>query len=254
MRLICPNCGAQYDVPDGSIPPAGREVQCSGCSHAWFEIKAPDTDTAPAIPVPDIPEPDTHEPATEAPPAPPSSTVPPRRPIDESVKAILREEAARDSNLPAAAPEPDAAAPEPEPAEQTKTSPPETAASTTTAAPVPMIVPPPAAMPASSRSDMPSMDDINARLRARSQSPQTLDHEDIATIERRGFRRGFALMLLFIALLLTPYVFAAQIGAAVPQLQDGLTSYVAMIDQIRLRLNGALKPLLDQIAAAIGSS
>jgi predicted Zn finger-like uncharacterized protein len=37
MRLICPNCGAQYEVPDSVIPEAGRDVQCSGCGHTWFQ-------------------------------------------------------------------------------------------------------------------------------------------------------------------------------------------------------------------------
>ncbi len=37
MRLICPNCGAQYEVADDVIPDAGRDVQCSNCAHTWFE-------------------------------------------------------------------------------------------------------------------------------------------------------------------------------------------------------------------------
>lgn len=37
MRLICPNCGAQYEVADDAIPAAGRDVQCSNCGHGWFQ-------------------------------------------------------------------------------------------------------------------------------------------------------------------------------------------------------------------------
>lgn len=37
MRLICPNCGAQYEVADDVIPDAGRDVQCSNCGNTWFE-------------------------------------------------------------------------------------------------------------------------------------------------------------------------------------------------------------------------
>ncbi|MEN9012433.1 MAG: zinc-ribbon domain-containing protein, partial [Yoonia sp.] len=37
MRLICPNCGAQYEVADDVIPLDGRDVQCSNCGHTWFE-------------------------------------------------------------------------------------------------------------------------------------------------------------------------------------------------------------------------
>lgn len=37
MRLICPNCGAQYEIAQDVIPADGREVQCSNCAHTWFE-------------------------------------------------------------------------------------------------------------------------------------------------------------------------------------------------------------------------
>ena len=37
MRLVCPNCGAQYEVDDRVMPENGRDVQCSNCGHAWFQ-------------------------------------------------------------------------------------------------------------------------------------------------------------------------------------------------------------------------
>ena len=37
MRLICPNCGAQYEVPTEVIPASGRDVQCSDCGTTWFQ-------------------------------------------------------------------------------------------------------------------------------------------------------------------------------------------------------------------------
>ena len=36
MRLTCPNCDAQYEVPDEVIPPEGRDVQCSNCGNTWY--------------------------------------------------------------------------------------------------------------------------------------------------------------------------------------------------------------------------
>jgi predicted Zn finger-like uncharacterized protein len=36
MRLTCPSCGAEYDVPDGMVPAAGRHVQCTACHTRWF--------------------------------------------------------------------------------------------------------------------------------------------------------------------------------------------------------------------------
>ena len=40
MRLVCPNCGAQYEVDDRVIPDSGRDVQCSSCGHAWYQMPA----------------------------------------------------------------------------------------------------------------------------------------------------------------------------------------------------------------------
>ncbi|HHB81612.1 MAG TPA: thioredoxin, partial [Aliiroseovarius sp.] len=40
MRLVCPNCGAQYEVDSRVIPENGRDVQCSNCGHTWFQKPA----------------------------------------------------------------------------------------------------------------------------------------------------------------------------------------------------------------------
>jgi predicted Zn finger-like uncharacterized protein len=37
MRLNCPNCGAEYEVPEEVIPQNGRDVQCSNCGDTWFQ-------------------------------------------------------------------------------------------------------------------------------------------------------------------------------------------------------------------------
>jgi predicted Zn finger-like uncharacterized protein len=58
MRLICPNCGAQYEVPDEVIPETGRDVQCSNCGDTWFQN-----------------HPDHPEPEPESTPAPQSSQI-----------------------------------------------------------------------------------------------------------------------------------------------------------------------------------
>lgn len=38
MRLVCPKCGAQYEVEASAIPPEGREVQCGSCGHSWLQF------------------------------------------------------------------------------------------------------------------------------------------------------------------------------------------------------------------------
>lgn len=50
MILTCPNCGTQYVVKDGAIPPEGRHVRCAACKHSWHQD----------------PETITHEPAQSA--------------------------------------------------------------------------------------------------------------------------------------------------------------------------------------------
>jgi predicted Zn finger-like uncharacterized protein len=46
MILSCPNCGTQYVVKDGAIPPEGRQVRCAACKHSWHQD--PDEVAAPA--------------------------------------------------------------------------------------------------------------------------------------------------------------------------------------------------------------
>lgn len=51
MRLICPNCSAQYEIDATLVPDEGRDVQCSNCGHTWFELPPPPEDyAASAIP------------------------------------------------------------------------------------------------------------------------------------------------------------------------------------------------------------
>ena len=92
MRLICPNCDAQYEVPDEVIPASGRDVQCSNCGHTWFQHHtddAPDEAETEARQEPD-PDEEVVQPP-EAAPAPQSQ--PQRRELDPAVADILRQEA-----------------------------------------------------------------------------------------------------------------------------------------------------------------
>lgn len=135
MRLVCPNCDAQYEVDDAAIPVGGRDVQCSNCGHAWFQIHPeeeaalsleeevfePVEEALPEALPDDLPEVMIEEivaESREAPrfgaygedgpaprdeeelfPADPGDAPPPpprRVEVDENVLAVLREEAERE--------------------------------------------------------------------------------------------------------------------------------------------------------------
>ncbi len=125
MRLICPNCDAEYQVDDAAIPDGGRDVQCSNCGHAWFQLPADveiareaeeqlfGDDTAasdvPSEPVTPTEQPDAAQQDTEsahtdpidtphvAEIAPEVAEVPTRQTLAESVLSVLREEAERET-------------------------------------------------------------------------------------------------------------------------------------------------------------
>ncbi|MFV0383243.1 zinc-ribbon domain-containing protein [Paracoccus sp. (in: a-proteobacteria)] len=39
LRLICPECGTQYRLPDNAIPSSGREVECTACGKVWWATR-----------------------------------------------------------------------------------------------------------------------------------------------------------------------------------------------------------------------
>lgn len=123
MRLICPDCGAQYEVPTRVIPVQGRDVQCSACGNTWFQTREED-ETPQVTETVVAPAPQTSEygdnaaedqspvppngPAQAAPPPAPQEDVdaptpdgdidpaPARRSLDPSIAELLREEAQRE--------------------------------------------------------------------------------------------------------------------------------------------------------------
>jgi predicted Zn finger-like uncharacterized protein len=71
MILTCPDCGTQYVVKDGAIPPQGRQVRCASCKHSWHQEPEPAGEpegvvaVEPAVAPEPIPEPQS-EPQAEA--------------------------------------------------------------------------------------------------------------------------------------------------------------------------------------------
>ena len=287
MRLICPNCDAEYEVEDSAIPDTGRDVQCSNCGHAWFQLPpeielaleqedelfgqaaaadptvaaAPSAVTEPpAAPAEDAAvlaaalKAEPSKVAVE--PALPSD--PPRRTLDDNLLTILREEAereaaARRSEGSAIETQPDlglAAPPAPPPS-----VPPATGSLAGAARRIAQMqgidpdAPPPAPpRPATRRDLLPDIEEINSSLKG-SETPVTAmgDERPGAAAEARGFRSGFALALFVAVMLLAAYVAAPQIKGQIPALAGGMDAYVAGVDGLRLWLDGAMRAATDML-------
>jgi predicted Zn finger-like uncharacterized protein len=63
MRIACPDCAAEYDVPDRMLIGTPRGMRCARCGRVWTPQPLPDP--------PPAPPPETAAPDPEPPPAPP---------------------------------------------------------------------------------------------------------------------------------------------------------------------------------------
>ncbi|MFT4149296.1 MAG: zinc-ribbon domain-containing protein [Paracoccaceae bacterium] len=243
MRLICPNCDAEYEVDASVIPENGRDVQCSNCGHAWYQM--PETAVAEAEagaalfdPPPALTSAAPSEPEPVAPPEPlPVEEAPepaPRpRAMGESVLAVLREEAERET----AARRAEAPAAPLETQEEL---------GLTAAAPAVAEHQPPFAAPAADRplrrDLLPDIEEINSTLR-----PVGVDDGGpaIAAPIRRGsgFRTGFVLMLVLAALVVALYVLAPRLAEQIPAAAPALGRFVATVDALRLWLDGQMSTI-----------
>lgn len=270
MRLICPNCDAQYEVDASAVSPAGRDVQCSNCGHAWFQMPEAE-DLADSVPE------DARPADTAARPAPP---LPPRRVIDESILAVLREEAEREAIArradaatlemqgdlglapPARQPSRPPVAP-PQPAPQDRAPDPAPAAPQAEGVPAPARAPdPPQPRPAARRDLLPDIEEINSSLSpslSTTRNSREVDELPDLTLgrgkQKSGFRSGFVLMLLLAGIGIALYVMAPQISQQIPGVADALNTYVAAVDAARVWLDGLIRRatgVLNGFTASIG--
>lgn len=229
MRLTCPNCSAQYEVPDEVIPEEGRDVQCSACDQTWFQAKRP----AVAAPEPTVETPaEPGKPtATEAeptpepvePPAEDTSDTPEaasKGNVDPAVANILQQEAAREAELrsqegSSLEMQPDLALDE---VADLEFQPKRPAATET-------------AEDAGQKDALPDIEAINSGMLS-----EDAPEDEPPARKSGGFVRGLALMLILGVILYLIYGNAQKIGEAVPQADPVLSSYVSMIDQARIWL------------------
>ena len=91
MRLVCPSCKANYEVPRTAVPIGGREVQCASCGHKWFQTRTKKTtDEKPT----QLDSKSSEENNIEL-----ENNASAQRKIDPSVIKILKEEAKEKSKL-----------------------------------------------------------------------------------------------------------------------------------------------------------
>lgn len=285
MRLVCPNCDAEYEVDASAIPDTGRDVQCSNCGHAWFQM-SPRLEEALAAeealfdPPPALEEPAKTDPVVDAapddaPPPPDMAPAPPARALDETVLAVLREEAERETQ-----------------ARRKETPPPietqeemgltaalsQSVAATVAAANVapeaqvePLAEPDPVAQriarmkgidpapakPVSRRDMLPEIDEINTTLRAsserRSGEAAAVSDSLASTEGRSAFRSGFVLAIVAAMVIVALYIMAPKLAQQIPGLEPMLTSYVSAIDAARLWLDGVLQGAIGAMRSSASS-
>jgi len=274
MRLICPNCGAQYEVEDSVIPENGRDVQCSNCGHTWYQ-RHPGMETKPAPKPAAQPtvEPEVTSPAakdveptpgeapqseaaqTEAEPSVEPSLRPRRRPLDKEVANILREEAEREAAVRARETAPPI---ESQPGLGLET--PDDSAirdrmaklrgqGEETAAPEDAE---PLKKGSKRRDLLPDIEELNSTLTAEPEEPGSAEGEIVQEEKRRsGFRIGFSLTVLLFAAMALVYVYSPKITDAYPQSADYLAAYVDWVNGIRQGIDAILQRAVDKLTILI---
>ncbi|WP_172298713.1 zinc-ribbon domain-containing protein [Pseudoruegeria sp. HB172150] len=262
MRLICPNCGAQYDVDGSLIPEAGRDVQCSNCGHSWFQrpedfdLELEDALESDPAKAPASPETAPDAPA-ETPPETPASPKP--RSLDPAVADVLREEAERETKARreettgGLESQPDLGLDEAE--EDRAVTATRSAAARARMARLRGQEDEPEGDSGPRSGLLPDVDEINSTLRGQEDREATAEPE-IATEEekkRTGFRVGFfAVMGLCIVLVLV-YSFAPLIVRSVPQSETVLSIYVDGVNKARITVNGTVEDLAAKLRDFSGS-
>lgn len=257
MRLICPNCGATYEVDATLIPAAGRDVQCSNCGHGWFQhpddMRSGDPDEETRDPaeneLEDEAETDIEAERDGAKDAGPAA--PRRRELDPEIADVLREEARREA---------EARKSEARRAESAGTleSQPDfglddtgdRAASRSAAARARMArlrgiddgEPASETQKGHGADVLPDVDEINSTLRGQDDRAE-ITHAPVPVSDgdpekRGGFRAGFLIVVVLCAIAVAVYALAPRIADAVPEAAPYLTAYVDWVNDLRGQING----------------
>jgi predicted Zn finger-like uncharacterized protein len=291
MRLICPNCGAQYEVDDTLVPDAGRDVQCSNCGHGWFQRPAhldqglaeelgtalaetPEPEPEPTelalAEAEDIagadpaPAPEAEDTAPAKPFADPedTDTVPDGpAPLAPELRSILVEEAERETRA-----RHDEAAIETQ--EDLGLEDPAGAApgvrermarlrgldvDDRADSTAAAVV---AATAAGSRRELlPDIEEINSSLRSAEEREDEIEAAEILDSRRRsGFGMGFTIVVLIAVIAIAVYVWSDQIGTAIPAVKPMLAVYVDWADGVRGWLDGIARGWVEKITGMVDAT
>lgn len=274
MRLTCPNCGAQYEVPDDVIPDAGRDVQCSNCGDTWFQ-QHPDHPhveaAAPADPEAGLSDTgwdaeaeededlgaDAGDGAARSPDTPP----PARRELDPAVADVLRQEAAQEARARAA----EGGGLESQPDLGLEDAHSDTLRRSREARErmarlrgLSTETPEPAAEIDSGarRTLLPDIEEINSSLRADADDTEPVDPSsdfpEATQDSGGGFRRGFRLAVVVALVLLLIYVYAPRIAALLPATGAVLADYVGFVDGLRAGLGDLVAQVMRMAGTGAG--
>lgn len=246
MRISCPNCGAQYEVPDEVIPQDGRDVQCSNCGMTWFQAHpdhiAAESEDISEPPVADAysePEPETEFAEAEI-EAEEAMAEPARRELSPDVSDILRQEAEHEAELRAA----DTGL-ESQPDLGLDNLPGDAAQSAGDTAQSFSGSPAMDDVQGSRRDLLPDIDELNSSLQSDKDStaltPHLAEETEPKPVSKSGFSRGFAFTMVLAALVVVVYANAPEISERVPQADPFLNALVTFIDKGRVWLDAQVK-------------
>ena len=258
MRIMCPNCDAEYEVDASAIPDIGRDVQCSNCGHAWFQdhpeiaaeaeaeaalydppqplgntpsrmdpivvddIQLDNDDPETILDLMDLDEPSPLDDAT--------TDLAPKHELDPDALRILREEAQRETAQRAAEksqPNPDIQVPD-------------------TAATAPIVARRVARLKGiqpQQRDILPDVDSVNTTVVAQDRFAAVVAEP----AQKAGIDKGFWGVMIVAALALALYAFSPDLTRALPGFAQPLAKYVGFIDGLR----DGLDALLPQIGTFI---
>ncbi|MEO0487097.1 MAG: zinc-ribbon domain-containing protein [Pseudomonadota bacterium] len=282
MRLVCPNCEAVYEVPDDVVPPEGREVQCSNCSHAWYvgaDGKELDVTFTPPPLEPPEPEPELEPRFESEPEGIPAAPVAPAAPAGRThqvmapPRAEYEPEAEDDVTLAAtiqpqrpqrrpledqvkrvlraeAEYEAQARVEDDQTLEWQEDLPLDTPQRQEPEIDLQAIA---TATGNRRRHEFPDIDEINSTLRSTSDRDEDYEPEPAAAApdrarKRAGFRIGLGIAFLILGGLALLYAFADPIGNRVPALAGVLDSYQLAVNDLRRALAG----LVQRVTSLLG--